>query len=467
LEIKNVSCKKGVKRLITMRRGIYCWMRFGFYFLIQIGHAQVPGKICPWQDDKKGAVVLTFDDWTPGQFPIATPELKSRNMNATFFIITNNVASWNYPWPDVLVEITNGNEIGNHTYTHPYLSQLNTWATTAPIPPYPDLTSQITREVGGAKKTLEQNISTQQILTFAYPFGDFNTQVVDSVIADGHICARGVIPPSNFSYDFAVNPSDYYNLNTFPMSTSVSLNSFFGQIQNVINGGGLLTFLYHSLDNGTEYNDNWYSQVQQSAFEQQLDTLASVKNQVWITTLMQAIKYHKEKRCASLSQISLNNSQWILNLTDTLSNNAVYNQPLSLKLYTNGVTYGSIMQNGVSIKIDSESNDTIMFRAVPDAGLITLTVGTYTALKASGSETKDIVISPIPTNGVLTIKTTCLFSSPTITFFDAMGRKVYQERMQSQTDSYTIDMAGYDAGVYYLQLTSLEGTFVKKVIVSN
>jgi peptidoglycan/xylan/chitin deacetylase (PgdA/CDA1 family) len=435
--------------------------------MAQTSIAQIPGKICNWDNDKKAAVVLTFDDWTPGQFPIATPELKSRNLNATFFIITNNVASWNWPWADVLIEIDNGNEIGNHTYSHPYLSQLNTWATTAPVPLYPDLTTQITREIGGAKKTLQQNITNQQILSFAYPFGDYNTQVQDSVIADGHICARGVIPPTNFTYSFAVNPSDYYNLNTYPMNSSVTINAFFGQIQNVINGGGLLTYLYHSLDNGTEYNDNWYSQVQQSALQNQLDTLASVRNKVWVTTLMQAIKYHKENRCASMESIYVSNKQWIINLTDTLSNNSVYNQPLSLKLYTNGVKYGSISQNGSNINIDSMYNDTIMFRAVPDAGQIILTVDATAGINPGDFTAKDITVSPVPTNGILNITSSKELSTPTFTVFDATGKKVYDASVNNHANSYQIDMTGYSKGVYYIYITQQEGIIVKKAIVMD
>jgi chitin deacetylase len=176
---------------------------------------------------------------------------------------------------------------------------------------------------------------------------------MDSVIANGHICARGVTPPTNFTYNFISQPSDYYNLPTYPMSNSVTLAQFFGQIQNVINGGGFLSFLYHSLDSPT-LPDTWYSQVEVPEFELQMDTLVSVRKQIWITTMMQAIKYHKEKNCATLSQVQApNGSTWVLNLTDTLSNNSVYNQPLSLKLKMNGVAYTSVQQNGTALTIDS------------------------------------------------------------------------------------------------------------------
>ena len=36
--------------------------------------------VCKWNDDKKAAVVLTFDDWSPGQYPVAVPELSARGV---------------------------------------------------------------------------------------------------------------------------------------------------------------------------------------------------------------------------------------------------------------------------------------------------------------------------------------------------------------------------------------------------
>jgi hypothetical protein len=37
---------------------------------------------------------LTFDDWSAAHYYLVTPELQSRNINATFFIPTNAVGNW-------------------------------------------------------------------------------------------------------------------------------------------------------------------------------------------------------------------------------------------------------------------------------------------------------------------------------------------------------------------------------------
>jgi len=207
--------------------------------LFQITMAQVPGEICNWDGDKKAAIVLTFDDWSPGQYPIATPELQSRNITATFFIVVRNVSNWK----NVQTVVSNGNEVGNHTYSHPYLNRLNKWVGTPPIPPYKDFTAEWKAEIPEAKNLFEQNLPATSIISFAYPMGaaaiinnETDQQIQDAVVYSGHICARGVTAPIDFSYQFARKQQDYYNLTTYSMSSSVNLNEFANQIQQTIKG---------------------------------------------------------------------------------------------------------------------------------------------------------------------------------------------------------------------------------------
>ncbi len=68
-------------------------------------------------------IALTFDD---GPHPRYTPQileiLNEYDIKATFFVIGINA----YNYPEALEEITKyGHEIGNHTYTHPHVSCLN------------------------------------------------------------------------------------------------------------------------------------------------------------------------------------------------------------------------------------------------------------------------------------------------------------------------------------------------------
>lgn len=69
-------------------------------------------------------VAMTFDD---GPHPRLTPQLldmlKARRIRATFFLIGRNAARY----PDLVKRIADeGHEIGNHSWSHPYLSGLGT-----------------------------------------------------------------------------------------------------------------------------------------------------------------------------------------------------------------------------------------------------------------------------------------------------------------------------------------------------
>jgi len=66
-------------------------------------------------------IALTFDD---GPYPIFTPllldELRTLHVPATFFLIGRDAEQW----PEITRRISlDGNEIGNHTYTHPDLDK--------------------------------------------------------------------------------------------------------------------------------------------------------------------------------------------------------------------------------------------------------------------------------------------------------------------------------------------------------
>ncbi len=427
-----------------------------------------PFAIADWDGDKKAAVVLTFDDWSPGQYPIARAELKSRNMVGTFYVVTRNIAAWNHNWSSAQTLVNEGSEIGNHTFSHPTLNALNSQFSDKTT--YPDIATQLKVEIKDNKNTLQQNLTGNKVETFAYPQGVYNQQILDSVLANKHICARGVSSTGNYSYNFANSQSDYYNLSTFPMSGAVSTATFVDELKKVTTGRGLLTYLYHSLDNGTQYNDSWYAQVQQSALKVQFDSLAVRKNKIWITTLAKAIKYHKERKSATLEEVQApNGTSWILNLTDTLKNNSVYNQPLTIKAKRNGVAYDKIMQNGVTIKIDSSYNDTLMFRAVPDQGQITLSVSSVLNIENAIfqdniNQTNDYTVFPIPTQDYVNINFNQVVESSNATILDINGNELFSQKGVGNQIA-GMDLSNLANGVYFLKVAYNEKVRSTKIII--
>lgn len=73
------------------------------------------------RSDRPKLIALTFDD---GPYPVFTPllldELKELHVPATFFLIGRDAEQW----PDLTRRIeASGNEIADHTYSHPNLDQ--------------------------------------------------------------------------------------------------------------------------------------------------------------------------------------------------------------------------------------------------------------------------------------------------------------------------------------------------------
>lgn len=102
-------------------------------FIVNLSNAQ-PGKtdITRWQDGKKGAVSITWDDGSINQFKIALPMLNRYKFPGTFFIITGQIPGSKYqgkfigrPVKDVIAETatipTNKNNIFERASAASYL----------------------------------------------------------------------------------------------------------------------------------------------------------------------------------------------------------------------------------------------------------------------------------------------------------------------------------------------------------
>lgn len=314
------------------------------------------GQVCKWRDNKRAAVALTFDDWSPGHPAIVVPEFKKRGLVGTFNVVTNSISDWT----NMIEAAANGNEIANHTKTHPDLTKITLAALDSEIR-FPD-------------SVINSRISNQTVRTFAYPFGTFNADIITYLQSMNYVGARGVWGISNYSYNFAPTEQDYYNTRIYALATNTTIEAFGRELHNVVYGGGMLTYMYHSVNSPTIVDNN-YEAVSHKEFQYQLDTLQSYANKIWVGTYSDIITYHRQARAASITQIQApHTGTWIIELNDTLSNNQLYNLPLSIALPMNGVPYNSIKQNGQFVPIDSVFNDTIMFKAIPDAGAIELTV---------------------------------------------------------------------------------------------
>ncbi len=127
-------------------------------------------------------VALTFDDGYADNFNGAFIPILERNMKATWFIASDYVGGY-ATWMGKAVHETKmldqsqlchmssqGMEIGSHSCSHPDLSSL-------------DYDKQL-EEITTSKAKLEA-ILLQEVLSFAYPFGKYNSDSVEAVKSSG------------------------------------------------------------------------------------------------------------------------------------------------------------------------------------------------------------------------------------------------------------------------------------------
>jgi len=161
----------------------------------------------------QGMASLVFDDGLESQFANALPIMDAAGFKGGFYIITQEPTSGdkNYmTWPQIKALASSSEEIGAHTRTHPYLTQVSA--------------SQLQSEVQGSKDDLAaQGLNPT---TFVYPYGDVNTIVESAVKAAGFAGGRG----SDFGLNNTlVEPENLYDIRLDSSSDLATIESYIDQ----------------------------------------------------------------------------------------------------------------------------------------------------------------------------------------------------------------------------------------------
>ncbi|MEQ8198390.1 MAG: LysM peptidoglycan-binding domain-containing protein [Clostridiaceae bacterium] len=115
-------------------------------------------------------IALTFDDGDDGANDLAVLQILSQNnIKATFFFTGQAAESH----PDILKQIVaNGHEIGNHSYSHPYFTQLSS--------------TQMKDQVNWAETSINSITGKSTKPYFRPPYGDYNSTVLQAVGEAGY-----------------------------------------------------------------------------------------------------------------------------------------------------------------------------------------------------------------------------------------------------------------------------------------
>lgn len=141
------------------------WLAERGYHAVTIG--QVAAHLKRNQPLPVKPIVISFDDGWADDYTVAFPILKKHNFSGTFYVYTNVLDHGQFlTWAQVQEMSAAGMDFESHTLSHPHLRKLTPEAAT--------------KEIADSKAILEERLG-KPVTSFAYPFGEYNTAVIDLV----------------------------------------------------------------------------------------------------------------------------------------------------------------------------------------------------------------------------------------------------------------------------------------------
>lgn len=166
---------------------------------------EVARRIAAGRSLPEKCAVLTIDDGYSSFWDHAWPILKEYGFPATLFVSTQAVGKHGYMnWDQLRQLAENGIEIGNHTVTHPYLVNHR------PGESETFRRKRVRQEIQGAQKVFVKRLGKAPEL-FAYPFGEYDPEILNEVRAAGFTGAAGQ------QSGVIASSSDRFLLPRFPM----------------------------------------------------------------------------------------------------------------------------------------------------------------------------------------------------------------------------------------------------------
>ena len=124
-------------------------------------------------ESEKKVVAISFDAaWGNEQTETLLNILKEKNVKSTFFL----VGDWVEKFPDSVKSIAkDGHDVGNHSSTHPYMTQLSA--------------EKMKEEIQSCNEKIKALTGNTPTL-FRPPYGDYNNAVVGAVRAENMYCIQ-------------------------------------------------------------------------------------------------------------------------------------------------------------------------------------------------------------------------------------------------------------------------------------
>jgi peptidoglycan/xylan/chitin deacetylase (PgdA/CDA1 family) len=258
-------------------------MRTALVLALAVASGTPSAAAKPWPNDAKAAVVLTYDDALTSQLDNAVPALDRRGFKGTFFL--SNVKQADVPrWRAVAGA---GHELANHTIFHPCSAKTVSWDRRYTLEAYTpaSMLAEIRQQ-----NVLLTAIDGRGRHGFGPPCGETMAGGKDYLeplrAANLVSYSRGVgVRPADLSADVSEIDLMHIPSRGFPEGvTGAQLINFAEQARA---GGGMAVFAFHGVDGD-------YLRVSGEAHEALLDWLYVHRQEIWVTTLQDALDWAKD-----------------------------------------------------------------------------------------------------------------------------------------------------------------------------
>jgi peptidoglycan-N-acetylglucosamine deacetylase len=306
-------------------------------------------KVCVWKGNTEAAVTYTFDDNLGNQYSIAIPMFNQFGFHATFYPVIN----WSPNWTSFQTAANNGHEIGSHTVSHANLGSIS------------DALQNV--ELKNSLDGINSHITGHKCLTIAYPYC---APGKDTITSKYYIAARHC--QGNIE---KTTPTNFYAISSIVCGNQGSVKTtvdFKNRVTSAAASKGWVVYLIHALD-----GESGYSPLSSTVLRESLEYLDYKRDKFWVATFVNAVQYIRERNCASVEELEANADTIKVQITDTLADD-IYNCPITIhRQLPEGWEYAAAFQNGSFVETTIKEIDTVKyieFNAVPDGGVVTITV---------------------------------------------------------------------------------------------
>lgn len=203
----------------------------------------------PWYGNSQAACSITFDDGTLDQYLLAAPELDTRGIKGTFFIVTGPRAEgvWTdgtldrqlFSWEQARELQSRGHEIASHTATHVDLKA------------HPQLAEA---EISRAYDSLTKELSQPILFSFGWPYWRSSLEAKEQVRRFHYAARAGGIKGSNGSPGLGGTNGkaldDYLMIGSRAILSTESLETLAPVFDEVHGSGGWFVPSFHGIDDG-------------------------------------------------------------------------------------------------------------------------------------------------------------------------------------------------------------------------